>query len=116
MQIYCAIINMYVYSERSTEMSFNSETFSLMLKFGGAMIGLLLLVWLVAVGTPYAAKFIDKTLGKAKIDQGDKAVPDPERVQDDENKNDDAPSEYRVYDIYEGTPSDGKNENTDKKD
>ena len=62
------------------------------------------------------AKFIDKTLGKAKIDQGDKAVPDPERVQDDENKNDDAPSEYRVYDIYEGTPSDDKNENTDKKD
>ncbi len=97
-------------------MSFNSETFSLMLKFGGAMIGLLLLVWLVAVGTPYAAKFIDKTLGKAKIDQGDKAVPDPERVQDDENKNDDAPSEYRVYDIYEGTPSDDKNENIDKKD
>lgn len=94
-------------------MSFNGETFALMIKFAGAMVGVLLLIWLIAVGTPYVARFIDKHFGKINIDQGASSVPDPARVEG-ENGGSAETGEYKVYDIYEGTPS--ENENNDKKD
>ncbi|MCD7730612.1 MAG: hypothetical protein LUI05_03845 [Oscillospiraceae bacterium] len=96
-------------------MSFNRETFDLMLKLALGMVAVLLIVWLLAVGTPKLAKLVDKLLGRAKIDQGASSVPNPERVRDNENSDENADvGEYRVYDIYEGTPSDENN--TDKKD
>jgi hypothetical protein len=44
-------------------MKFNPETLTMMLKFGGAMLGLLLLVFLIAIITPKLAKLIDRLLG-----------------------------------------------------
>lgn len=97
-------------------MSFNKDTFELMVKFGLAMMGILLIIWLLAAGTPLLAKLVDKLLGRVKIDQGASSVPIPERVQgENENGSTDAEREYKVYDIYEGTPS-VENENNDKKD
>ena len=55
-------------------MSFNKETFDLMLKLALGMIGILLLIWLIAVFTPKLAKFIDKVFGKAKIDPGPSSI------------------------------------------
>lgn len=69
----------------------NYESLALFAKFGGAMLGLLLIVWLIALLTPKAAKLIDKIAGK----------PRPERVEDnivnEEN--------YKVYSIFEDRPS-----------
>lgn len=55
-------------------MSFNKETFDLMLKLALGMVGILLLIWLIAVFTPKLAKFIDKVFGKAKIDPGPSSI------------------------------------------
>lgn len=55
-------------------MSFNKETFDLMLKLAFGMIGILLLIWLIAVFTPKLAKFVDKTFGKTKIDPGPSSI------------------------------------------
>lgn len=94
-------------------MSFNKDTFDLMLKLALAMIGILLIIWLLAVATPKLAKLVDKLLGRVKIDQGASSVPSPERVRD----NNVYEGEYRVYDIYEGTPPDENTQkNDDKKD
>lgn len=61
--------------ERSEfKMSFNPETFSLMLKLLIGMIVILLLIWLIAVFTPKLAKIIDKLFGKTKIDLGDSSI------------------------------------------
>ncbi|MBD5141966.1 MAG: hypothetical protein HDT25_11245 [Ruminococcus sp.] len=65
------------------------ESLALFGKFGGAMLGLLLLVWLIAVLTPKAAKLIDKLSGK----------PRPERVQDNIK-----PEEYEVHSFFEDVP------------
>lgn len=94
-------------------MSFNKDTFDLMLKLTLAMIGILLIIWLLAVATPKLARLADKLLGRAKIDQGASFVPSPERVRDDNNA---SKGEYRVYDIYEGTPSDENVDNNEKND
>lgn len=67
----------------------NYESLALFGKFGGAMLGLLLLVWLIAVLTPKAAKLIDKLAGK----------PRPERVQDNIT-----PEEYEVRSFFEDVP------------
>lgn len=67
----------------------NYESLALFGKFGGAMLGLLLLVWLIAVLTPKAAKLIDKLAGK----------PRPERVQDNIK-----PEEYEVHSFFEDVP------------
>lgn len=67
----------------------NYESLALFGKFGGAMLGLLLLVWLIAVLTPKAAKLIDKLAGK----------PRPERVQDNIK-----PEEYEVRSFFEDVP------------
>lgn len=45
-----------------------------MLKLALGMIGILLLIWLIAVFTPKLAKFIDKVFGKAKIDPGPSSI------------------------------------------
>ncbi len=96
-----------------------------MVRFGIAMIGILLIIWLLAAGTPYLAKLADKLLGKAEIKQGASSVPaapNPERVEDSEDPTAEAeenlPEEirnYRVYDIYEGFPEEAGSDN-DKKD
>lgn len=67
----------------------NYESIILFSKFGGAMLGLLLLVWLIALLTPKAAKLIDKLAGK----------PRPERVQDNIK-----PEEYEVHSFFEDVP------------
>lgn len=106
---------MYIYVKGAVcGLSFNQDTFSLMLRFAGAMLGILLLIWLIALGTPKMAKLVDKLLGKLHIDQGADRVPSPERVGDSDNGV--KPQEYKVYDIYEGTPPDDAPENNDKKD
>ena len=53
------------------------------------MLGLLLLVWLIAILTPKAARLIDKLLGK----------PRPERVQDNIK-----PENYEVHSFFEDVP------------
>ena len=45
-----------------------------MLKLALGMVGILLLIWLIAVFTPKLAKFIDKTFGKTKIDPGPSSI------------------------------------------
>lgn len=67
----------------------NYESLALFGKFGGAMLGLLLLVWLIAVLTPKAAKLIDRLMGK----------PRPERVEDNIK-----PEEYEVHSFFEDVP------------
>ena len=62
-----------------------------LLKFGGAMLGLLLLVWLIALLTPKAAGLIDRI---------NRRKPSPERVQD----NITSENEYKVYSIFEDRP------------
>lgn len=94
-------------------MSFNKETFDLMVTFGLAMMGVLLFIWLLAVGTPYAAKLVDRLLGRKDTQGGKGAAPIPERVEGELKGSSQAEREYKVYDIYEGTPSE---ENSDKKD
>ena len=81
-------------------MNINYESLALFGKFGGAMLGLLLLVWLIAILTPKAAKLIDRLAGK----------PRPERVQDniDTENNESVPENYKVYSIFEDRPMDDK--------
>ena len=67
----------------------NYEALVLFCRFGGAMLGLLLLVWLIAIFTPKAAKLIDRLMGK----------PRPERVEDNIK-----PEEYEVHSIFEDVP------------
>lgn len=73
-------------------MSVNYESLALFGKFGGGMLGLLLLVWLIAVITPKAAALLDKIAGKK---------PSPERVQDNITSEND----YKVYSIFEDRPN-----------
>lgn len=96
-------------------MSFNKETFDLMLTFGLAMMGVLMVIWLLAFATPHIAKFTDKLLGRKTEHSGTGAAPVPERVEGELKGSSQAEREYKVYDIYEGTPSE-TNENSDKKD
>ncbi len=74
----------------------NYESLALFGKFGGAMLGLLLTVWLIALLTPKAAKLIDRLLHRKSGGE-----PNPARVEDsivnEEN--------YKVYSIFEDRPS-----------
>ncbi len=70
-------------------MNINYESLALFAKFGGAMLGLLIVVWIIALLTPKAAKLIDKLSGK----------PRPERVQDNIK-----PEEYEVHSFFEDVP------------
>ena len=85
-------------------MSFNPDTFNLMMKLALGMVAVLLIIWVLAVITPKLAKFTDKLLGKAKIERGDSTV----TLENGEK--------YTVKDIYEGNPedSDGTPDNKDK--
>lgn len=76
-------------------MSFNKETFDLMLKLALGMIGILLLIWLIAVFTPKLAKFIDKVFGKAKIDPGPSSI----TLENGEK--------YTVKSVFEGEKAEG---------
>ena len=75
-------------------MSFNPDTFNLMLRLALGMVAILLIVWLLAVITPRLAKLTDKLFGKAKIDRGESSV----TLENGEK--------YTVKDIYEGTSED----------
>lgn len=70
-------------------MNINYESLAMFGKFGGVMLSLLLLVWLIAILTPKAAKLIDRLRGK----------PRPERVQDNIK-----PEEYEVHSFFEDVP------------
>lgn len=70
----------------------NYEALALFGKFGGAMLGLLLLVWLIAILTPKAAKFIDKISGRPPKER-------PERVEDNIK-----PENYEVHSFFENVP------------
>lgn len=83
-------------------MSFNKDTFDLMLKLALGMIGILLLIWLIAVFTPRLAKFIDKVFGKAKIDPGPSSI----TLENGEK--------YTVKSVFEGEKTDEPTENTPK--
>lgn len=83
-------------------MSFNKETFDLMLKLALGMIGILLLIWLIALFTPKLAKFIDKTLGKTKIDPGPSSI----TLENGEK--------YTVKSVFEGEKTDEPAENIEK--
>lgn len=73
----------------------NYESLALFAKFGGAMLGLLLTVWLIALLTPKAAALIDRLLHRKSGGE-----PNPARVEDsiinEEN--------YKVYSIFEDRP------------
>jgi hypothetical protein len=66
-------------------MNINVDTFNLMLTFGIAMIGILLLIFVIAVIVPRLARWIDKAFGI----KNNTPPPIP-------------PEEYTVQDIYEG--------------
>lgn len=83
-------------------MSFNKETFDLMLKLALGMIGILLLIWLIAVFTPKLAKFVDKVFGKTKIDPGPSSI----TLENGEK--------YTVRSVFEGEKTDEPTEKTEK--
>lgn len=74
----------------------NYESLALFGKFGGAMLGLLLIVWVIAILTPKAAKLIDRLSGRPQKSPAD---PSPERVQDNIK-----PEEYEVHSFFEDVP------------
>lgn len=94
-------MNLYLYLKGVRYMpavfeNINYESLALFGKFGGAMLGLLLLVWLIAVLTPKAAKLIDGITKKK---------PSPERVEDNLTSEND----YKVYSVFEDRPKADKN-------
>ncbi|MBP1549641.1 MAG: hypothetical protein J6A05_06515 [Oscillospiraceae bacterium] len=87
-------------------LAINYESLAIYAKFGGAMLGILMLVWVIALITPKLAKIIDKLMGKP-------ADPSPERVQEVNEDN------YKVYSLFEDRPDGAKSglvENNDKSD
>ncbi len=72
----------------------NYESLALFGKFGDAMLGLLLIVWLIALLTPKAAKLIDRLLHRKSGGE-----PNPARVEDSINE-----ENYKVYSIFEDRP------------
>lgn len=74
----------------------NYESLAIYGKFAAAMLGILLLVWLIALLTPKLAKIVDKLMGKP-------ADPSPERVQQEVNEDN-----YKVYSVFEDYPKGAK--------
>lgn len=83
----------------------NKEFVLVILKFGGAMLGIMAVIAVVTVITPYLAKIVDKRLAKHKNE------PNPERVNEDEptvkgpydkQVDEDFDPNYKIYntDIY----------------
>lgn len=113
-------------------MNINYESLALFGKFGGAMLGLLLVVWIIALLTPKAAKLIDRLGGKNPPMGGEKNIkPEEYEVQQAEPAplsppmSDNGSSEhteppqggsekiidpknYKVYSIFEDRPKDAK--------
>lgn len=86
-------------------MSFNPDTFDLMIKLAVGMVAILLIIFLLAVITPKLSKLVDKLLGKTKIDRGESTVTLPNG------------EKYTVRDIYDGETSEdtpAKEENEEK--
>ncbi len=77
-------------------LAINYESLAIYGKFGAVMLGLLMLVWLIALLTPKLAKVIDKLMGKP-------ADPSPERVQEEVNEDN-----YKVYSLFEDRPDGAK--------
>ena len=77
-------------------MKINYESLAIYGKFGAAMLGILVLVWVIALVTPKLAKVIDKLMGKP-------ADPSPERVQEEINEDN-----YKVYSLFEDRPDGAK--------
>ncbi len=77
-------------------LAINYESLAIYAKFGGAMLGILMLVWVIALITPKLAKVIDKLMGKP-------ADPSPERVQEEINEDN-----YKVYSLFEDRPDGAK--------
>lgn len=73
-----------------------------MLKLALGMVGILLLIWLIAVFTPKLAKFIDKIFGKAKIDPGPSSI----TLENGEK--------YTVKSVFEGEKTDESAEEAPK--
>lgn len=73
-----------------------------MLKLALGMIGILLLIWLIAVFTPKLAKFVDKVFGKTKIDPGPSSI----TLENGEK--------YTVRSVFEGEKTDEPTEKTEK--
>lgn len=71
-------------------MNINYESLALFGKFGGAMLGLLLIVWVIAILTPKAAKLIDRLGGKNPPEGGCQKNIKPE--------------EYEVHSFFEDVP------------
>ncbi len=70
----------------------NYESLALYGKFGALMLGLLMLVWVIALITPKLAKIIDKLAGKP-------AEPCPERVEEKITA-----ENYEVHSFFEDVP------------
>lgn len=83
----------------------NTDFILVILKFGGAMLGIMAIITVITVITPYLAKIVDKRLEKHKDE------PNPERVSEDEptvrgpydkQVDEDFDPNYKIYntDIY----------------
>ncbi len=75
-------------------MKVNHETLAIFVKFAGISMGLLMLVWLLALLTPKLAAIVDRIAGKKPDD-----APSPERVEEKitvEN--------YEVHSFFEDIP------------
>lgn len=86
------------------------ESLALFGKFGGAMLGLLLLVWLIAVLTPKAAKLIDRLSGK-QAEPAPLSPPTSDNGSPEHTKPPQGGSEktinsenYKVYSFFEDRP------------
>lgn len=96
-------------------MNINYESLALFGKFGGAMLGLLLIVWVIAILTPKAAKLIDKISGK-QAEPAPLSLPTPDNVSSEHTEPPQGGSEktinsenYKVYSFFEDRPkNDGK--------
>lgn len=97
----------------------NYESLVLFGKFGGAMLGLLLLVWLIALLTPKAAALIDRLAGKPRPErQAEPAPLSPPSSDVNDTKHTEPPQggsekninseSYKVYSIFEDRPTDDK--------
>ncbi len=110
----------------------NYESLALFGKFGGAMLGLLLIVWLIALLTPKAAKLIDKLFHRKSGGKPDPESGEPPRVVSPPKENaaerdfgkppqgggKEKYSEetYKVYSIFEDRPNGAVNGAVKNKD
>lgn len=99
-------------------MNINYESLALLGKFGGAMLGLLLIVWVIAILTPKAAKLIDKISGRPPKERPERQAepvplspPTSDNVSSEHTEPPQGGSEktidsenYKVYSFFEDRP------------